>query len=112
MFIAPGDALVQGICIGFLENVFLWFLYFQVEFTNFQEIVDFQVEVLWAGVGRLFRRLADESMYYSGGEVISDAVDNVEDRNSEVVGVVVKDIGGCMEGVEDIPGDEEHVMCT
>ena len=39
-------ALVQGICIGVVENVFLWFLYFQVEFTNFQEMVDFQVEVL------------------------------------------------------------------
>ena len=50
-------------------------------------------------------------MYYSGGEVISDAVDIVEDRNSEVVGVGVKDIGGCREGVEDIPGEEEYVMC-
>ena len=50
-------------------------------------------------------------MYYSGGEVISDAVDIVEDRNSEVVGVGVKDIGGCREGVEDIPGEEDYVMC-
>ena len=36
-------------------------------------------------------------------------MDIVDDRNSDVVGAVVKDVGGCMEGVEDIPGD---VMCT
>ena len=39
-------------------------------------------------------------------------MDIVDDRNSDVVGAVVKDVGGCMEGVEDIPGDEENVMCT
>ena len=50
-------------------------------------------------------------MYYSGGEVISDAVDIVEDRHGEVVGIGVRDIGGCREGVEDIPGEEDYVMC-
>ena len=48
------ETVAPGICIGFVENVFLWFLYFQVEFTNFQERVDFQVEVLLADAGRLF----------------------------------------------------------
>ena len=62
-------------------------------------------------LGNYFRRLSDERMYYSGGEIISDAVDVVEDRHGEVVGIGVKDIGGCREGVEDIPGEEDYVMC-
>jgi hypothetical protein len=48
------ETVATGICIGFVENVFLWFLYFQVEFTSFQERVDFQGEVLLADAGRLF----------------------------------------------------------
>jgi hypothetical protein len=54
MFNTLRETLDPGICIGFVENVFLWFLYFQVEFTNFQERVVFQVEVLLADAGRLF----------------------------------------------------------
>ena len=63
MFTAPGDTLVQGICIGFVENVFLWFLYIQVEFTNFQKRVAFQGEVMLAEAGRFFRRLSEKKMY-------------------------------------------------
>ena len=63
MFNTLGETLDPGICIGFVENVFLWFLYFQVEFTSFQERVDFQGEVLLADAGRFFRRLSEKKMY-------------------------------------------------
>ena len=34
----------------------------------------------------------------------------VDDRNSDVVCAFVKDVDECMEGVEDIPGDEENIV--
>ena len=63
MFATLRETLDPGICIGFVENVFLWFLYFQVEFTNFQERVAFQGEVMLAEAGRFFRRLSERKMY-------------------------------------------------
>ena len=47
------ESITAGICIDFVENGFLWFLYFQVEFTIIQRRHCFQGEVLLAEAGRL-----------------------------------------------------------